>query len=638
MTAGGLAAALAANAAFLVVALAVGDPLLCACERLVSDAGERARHPSLARLGAALLAGFGALACIGVVLGLARIFSWISLLAVAIAAVALARETLAVYARHLASGVVVLRAAPANPLMLAGFTLALILVVVNYGAALAPPTGWDELNYHLPDARELVERQSLPLTFSRGAFYGNLPKLMEVLFAEALAFDGGAVAHALHFSVLAAFLLFAFGTVRELFGGGTALLAVVLLLLFDDLAQGASTAYVDAGVAAYEVAALLAAAVWIQSGSVRQASHSALFAGLAVGMKYSAAATLLFVGATWLVGAVALRRWRPSSALRVIAPLAAIAAAAGGFWYVKNAVRYGNPFYPLVFGHRGISEVEYRNLVDAIREFGPRNLGSFLTLPERYASFASLPAFLSFYLAPFALLVRRSSRFMLVLVAYFALYTAYWFWIATHQERFLIPAVTTALILAAIAVAWAPRPAAVAAMAVVAVVAVAAARPYFGVSFDRLVQEGKTKLRASQWLYTLGIETKDEYLERQFGCQYEAVAFMNRHRFRGDVVDNWTVWHDPPVGYYAEDNRFVPLALDASSPAGVWRDVRRHGLRFVYVRSGTKKRFFASRDPQLVLYRRGRAAAERMLLERSKRIWRRDDCALFRIGSKSSQV
>jgi hypothetical protein len=632
VTAGGLAAALAANAAFLVVALAVGDPLLSACERLlVSDADERERHPSVARLGAALLAGFGALACIGVVLGLAGIFSWISLLAVGIAALALARKTLAAYARHLAARVVVLRAALATPVPLAGFMLALALVVVNYGAALAPPTGWDELNYHLPDARELVEGQSLPLTFSSGSFYGNLPKLMEVLFAEALAFDGGAVAHALHFSVLVAFLLFAFGTVRKLFGGGTALLAVLLLLLFDDLVQGASTAYVDAGVAGYEVAALLAAAVWIQSGSVQHASYSALFAGFAVGMKYSAAATLLFVAAAWLVGAVALRRWSPSSTLRVIAPLAAIAAVAGGFWYVRNAVRYGNPFYPLLFGHRGFSEVEYRNLVEAIREFGPRNLGSFLTLPERYASFASLPAFLSFYLAPFAVLVRRSSRFALVLVAYFVLYTTYWFFLATHQERFLIPAVATALILAAIAVAWAPRPGAALAMAAAAAVAVAAASPYFDISVDRLVQEGKTKLRASQWRYTLGIETKDEYLERHFGCQYQAVAFMNRRRLRGDVVDNWTVWHDPPVGYYAEDNRFVPLPSDTSSPTGVWRDVRRRGLRFVYVRTGTKERFFASRDAQLVLYRRPRAAAERMLLTRSQPIWRREDCTLFRI-------
>jgi hypothetical protein len=97
------------------------------------------------------------------------------------------------------------------------------LFVGRYGAALAPPTAWDELAYHLPEARVLIESHQLPLNLGGHWLYGNLPKLVEVLFAESVAVsDDYALPHLLHLSILAGLLLYAFGTVRTLFGAKAA--------------------------------------------------------------------------------------------------------------------------------------------------------------------------------------------------------------------------------------------------------------------------------------------------------------------------------------------------------------------------------------------------------------------------------
>ena len=48
----------------------------------------------------------------------------------------------------------------------------------------------------------------LPLTLGQHYFYGNIPKLLEVLFAEAIAVSGGfELAHVVHLLIAVAFLV-----------------------------------------------------------------------------------------------------------------------------------------------------------------------------------------------------------------------------------------------------------------------------------------------------------------------------------------------------------------------------------------------------------------------------------------------
>jgi len=59
-------------------------------------------------------------------------------------------------------------------------------------------------------------------------------------------------------------------------------------------------------------------------------------------------------------------------------------------------------------------------------------------------------------LSPFAAAVERHRRIQLALIAYAGLYAIYWFFVATHQTRFLMPAILVALVMSAIAVARFP--------------------------------------------------------------------------------------------------------------------------------------------------------------------------------------
>ena len=182
MTARAAVIALGESAVFALVALCAGEFVLSRAERLVGRAlgGAPVRDvaPSATRLGAALLVGFGTAGYVGVGLGLAHIFSWISLLIAALLVLALGRNVLRRYAaaaRHLSLRTV-------DPLFALGLGAVAILIVGNALAALAPPTQPDELSYHLPQAEVIVHTDRLPLTLGGHYFYGNIPKLIEVLY------------------------------------------------------------------------------------------------------------------------------------------------------------------------------------------------------------------------------------------------------------------------------------------------------------------------------------------------------------------------------------------------------------------------------------------------------------------------
>src|SRR5262249_38648119 len=156
---------------------------------------------------------------------------------------------------------------------------------------------------------------------------------------------------------------------------------------------------------------------WLQRRRAEDAARAATLIGLALSVKYTPIPTLVFFAVLLAVAVVRAGQAR-ASMLRLVAALCPRLAGACGVWFVKEPIRYGNPFYPLYFGHRGVSEVAYRGLIDAIQQFGPRTLHAFLRVPYHYARVQDILVFLSFYVAPFALLIPRARRLLGVLLAY----------------------------------------------------------------------------------------------------------------------------------------------------------------------------------------------------------------------------
>jgi hypothetical protein len=626
-----MAVALGECVVLTLVALCVGEFVLTRTELLVARAvGEavvRDRAPSATRLGSALLVGFGTAAYVGVGLGLARIFSWILLLIAAVLFLALGRNVLKRYASA-ARNLSLRTVDPPFGLGLAGVA---VLLVANAQAALAPPTQPDELSYHLPQADVVVHTHRLPLTLGGHYFYGNIPKLIEVLYAEALAVSNDfPLAHLAHLMIVCSFLVFLYGTMRRFFGRNTGLLAVLFVLLYGDFVENATTALIDAAGVSFEVGSLLAFASWLEKRHPEDAARSALMIAFALSVRYTSAPMLLFLGTTL---AIVLFFSRPLLRYRTrfAGALFATVVVGTGFWYGKNAVRYGNPFYPLYFGHPGVSDVAYRGLIDAIQQFGPRTLHDFVRIPHRYARLTDLTVFLSFYLAPFALLVGRSTAIVRLLFAWFVLYSTYWFFLATHQTRFLMSAVVTAAILLAITLvqlrALLPRLALVAA----AVAAIVLTNTHIvDPTRANLGYATKAKLRWSTWRYALGLESKTDYLQPYFGCHLTAMHYLEQRRLTGNVVDNWTRWHDFVLTIYESGNKFRNFT---STDRGrrLWTDLRNRDIKYVYVRESMKAAFRHETDLQQVAYRDKRLPLETTILRHARLVWSENDCHLYRI-------
>jgi hypothetical protein len=220
-----------------------------------------------------------------------------------------------------------------------------LLVVLLLGLALlravAPPTAWDSLTYHLvAPARYLAEGRI-------GAHADNhflgFPQLVEVLFGVAMSPLGRGEAGALvHYGFGLLGLLATAGLVRRAAGGEAGWLAVALLLSALSLWLLFGWAYVDLAVLAYGAAALVVVERWRGTGGLGWVILLGVVAGLAFSVKYTAAALGIALALTLIVN-------QPRQALRWLVIFGISAFVACLPWLIKGTLLYGNPVYPFLF-------------------------------------------------------------------------------------------------------------------------------------------------------------------------------------------------------------------------------------------------------------------------------------------------
>jgi hypothetical protein len=603
---------LAANAAFAAVALALGEAVLRLVETAVRGSH---RPPSLTRLGAAVLAGFGTCALGGIVLAALHLFRWQAFAVCGAAAVVLQRRVLADYARRSAGFLA--RLPRAGVIAIVATLVVIAVFSVQWLAALAPPVAYDELAYHLPEAHVLADTHALHLTLSSHrtgtGIFGNLPTLAETLWGIALTIEGATLVHVLHLTMLAAFVLLAASVVRTLWGSRAAALAAAGIALYPDIVGNAITGYIDAASASFEVGGVLLFLLWAVRGDPGVAAAGALLIGFAAGTKYTAlpSAVLLSV----LVGVIAVRQ----RSLRLPLVLAGIALVACGYWYAKNLVRFGNPFYPIAFGHPGITDALYRDWTISVHHpdaaTWTRNLRGFLNTPAQYAQNASIVPFAAFAIAPFSLAARGSRRAVVLLLVYAVAYTTYWYWLGSTQTRFLMPAIVVAIILSAVALGAARGPILVAAALAAALALGLADHARYG-SFSRDVGGPvKTWLGTSQARYALGLESTRAYLLHYFGCEVDAADVLAQQHLRGGVA----TWYLAQTMVFPQYNRFWPIHVDGATLASVRYELRRQGFRFAFTNAGP----VTDLSPYPVV---------QQVLSESHPFWRGNNCTLYRLS------
>lgn len=566
---------------------------------------------SITTAGLAIMLGVGGIANLGLVLALIHHFSPIMIWAVLGGGLLLASQPCIRFFLNMVS---------ATPHLLTEFKkdlLATILLVLALGmlftlylSAMQPPIATDELHYHLPQARSIAEQGNLAwATAGTPGFYENIPKLIEVLFAEGLALSGYSLAHSLNYLIMFGFLLFVFGTVRARFGLRSAVFSCLALLLFADFTWNGTVGFIDTATSCFEITALILVTEWIVTKQqMPWLTLAGLSLGLALGAKYSPLPTALILAVS-----ITIVSWRALP--RFVIP----ALLFGGFWYAKNWLTLGNPFYPMYFGHRGMSDASYLEIMNAIWQWEPKTWVTFLHKIGQYITYTGAVTYVSIYLPLLAFFMKKERRWLFLLSGYFFLYLPYWFLLATHQVRFLLTGLIVASIVSGIMLAQLPRKIALLGLLIL-----------LGVSFFVRPYPARNLLSHYTWInfhvverqYALGNISEREFLHREFGCAYDTITFLNDQYNTKDVIDNWTVWAGPSTQYFTHGYHYLR-----------YEDMRQPRDTFGYLYINTQYQAQSRKDPDpfIVEHVVRVEPVEQALLPTATLIYEQDACKLYKL-------
>ncbi|MCB9098298.1 MAG: hypothetical protein H6632_02075 [Anaerolineales bacterium] len=487
--------------------------------------------------------------------------------------------------------------------------------------ALLPPTDWDGLFYHLTAPKRYLEAGRIVSGIDVPHF--SFPSLMEMLFAWAMLLRGDIAAKLLHFSFVLLLTGLVYMTARRFLGPKSAWPAVVILASMPMLGTLAGWAYNDLALAFYQLASLYAVLCFLQLAKSGQRSAvsgrqlsiialSAIFAGLAMGLKYTSFVTPVVVGLLLLWNALPTTPYglRPMfHALALFLLFCLIALLVASPWYLRNWFFTGNPVYPFLYGLFGGAfwdnfRAEWYAAAGTGIGWQPSTLLGLpwlLTLGVRDANYwdgRTGPLLLLFL--PLVIgwtLFRRDNRpavfnaLLFYVAAHFAFWTLGVIWSkALWQSRLLLPGLVGLAPITGWVWSELPR----------------LDTPQF--SFSRFVNiavvltltltaidVGLLTMKIDPLPYLIGQESRDSYLTRQLGAYYATMQQINTDLPPGSTI----VFLWEPRSYYCQLDCRPDSILDtfphlvdqyhtADAIAQSWHEagvtnvlIHRNGLQFV---------------------------------------------------------
>lgn len=238
---------------------------------------------------------------------------------------------------------------------------ALVPLTSTLIGALAPPTQFDSLVYHLALPSRYIQAGKY-FAVPHNIFF-SFPQNIEMLYQMAMKLDSDIAANLIHWSFfpLTAAAIY---SLSKRFADKTTALIAPLIWLFTPAAMFVSTGtYVDLGLAFYAFAALYAFLLWQELKGKRYLVYCAVFSGLACGTKYTAAVNVVALAVLILL---ARRRHSHGSQPPVNGPSIADRLRAFKYrdcakylivtllvlspWLIKNLIFANNPVSPWATG------------------------------------------------------------------------------------------------------------------------------------------------------------------------------------------------------------------------------------------------------------------------------------------------
>ena len=219
--------------------------------------------------------------------------------------------------------------------------------------ALAPPTSWDGLFYHLTMPRLYIEQGRIaPVTDMPHQYF---PGLMEMLYLALMLIRGDVAATLIHFAFLCLLGAVVYRLAQRHLQPGLGWKAVMVYAAMPMIFVLGAWAYNDLALAFYQLAALYALLNWLDNGSVRWLTLSAVFCGLAMGLKYTSFVCPLIV-ALFVCWRLARERASGGTWVRALSLFCGVSLLVAAPWYLRNLAFTGNPVYPFayrIFGGAG---------------------------------------------------------------------------------------------------------------------------------------------------------------------------------------------------------------------------------------------------------------------------------------------
>lgn len=259
--------------------------------------------------------------------------------------------------------------------LIAAFTL--VILAANLVIALAPPTSFDGLTYHLTLPKYYLFEGRI--NYVPELMYWGMPQLSEMAFTLAMKFGGAEAAATLQWMVGLIALVAIFSYLQQTLNKNSAWVAVASLLCGWTLSDALSRAYVEWSLVLYGALFLIQLNQWRATRSRADLIWSAIFAGFALSTKYMGG--ILVVAGILVIFydqfPVIARAFSPKQSLPESRGLlrqdtypdgrrqgdrpprndmisnaflfGLIASLILSPWLVKNYLATGNPFYPILF-------------------------------------------------------------------------------------------------------------------------------------------------------------------------------------------------------------------------------------------------------------------------------------------------
>lgn len=331
------------------------------------------------------------------------------------------------------------------------FVLSFFAVLMG---ALSPEIGGDALAYHLNLPKVFLLKGSLaPDYFDLNSFF---PLFSNNLYLTGLAVGGPLAAKLFHF--VCGFFLFLTVKVivfRQTKDAGISYFFALVIWLTPLIYHMISTTYIDVGLTFFTFLSLVTLTIAFEESHRATFFLSGFFIGCAVAIKYLALISVLALVGVWMTQFVLNRRLFRAGTAFSVWMFGAIVG--GGYWYFRNWILTGNPFFPFfsgLFGTEPLVGTHYgiygagKGLLDFISIFW-----NMLVHPALFGSFSDRIGPFYFLFLPFvglAVFFAPASR----PYALFSLFFLVGWFFVSQIDRFMVPALPAVSMAAALGFSW----------------------------------------------------------------------------------------------------------------------------------------------------------------------------------------